>query len=76
MPTNRELSEAIKPFAELAAGIPKNWPGECVPFIDVRDDDGRVVYAFLNYHGTGITGPTIDDYRKISRLYDELQSVL
>lgn len=37
-------ADLLKPFLEIAQGIPNNWPGDCVLFFDL--DRGRLI---LNY---------------------------
>ena len=41
------IRKAVAPFAEVAAGIPDNWPGQCRLRIDHRRDGSE----YLAYHG-------------------------
>ena len=41
------VCKAVAPFAEVAAGIPDNWPGQCRLRIDHRLDGSE----YLAYHG-------------------------
>ena len=45
---NARLKERLAPFAEVAEGIPAEWPGQCHLRIDYRRDGSE----FFSYHGT------------------------
>ena len=58
-----QLREALRPFADVAKGIPDNWPGEC----RVRVDIG-LVQEWLSYYEAGTpnaTFPTIAEWRAV-----------
>ncbi len=64
-PVARELSEtdALTPFRLAAAGIPSNWPGDCVLTFDWEEAGSHVHFSYAK---SGITGaPTIAQWRSL-----------
>lgn len=60
----KRLRAALMPFAEVAAGIPGNWPGYCKLRVDTRGCLGE----YLCYHGKpeadlGLL-PTLSEWRE------------
>jgi hypothetical protein len=65
---------ALKPFAEVARGIPDNWPGQCHLRIDsepVQLGDFIGCREWLCYHGVedcqDVCLPTIEQWRKAAK---------
>lgn len=66
---------ALKPFADVARGIPDNWPGECHLRIDsepVQLGDFIGCREWLCYHGVedcqDVCLPTIEQWRAAERV--------
>ena len=58
-----QLREALRPFADVAKGIPDNWPGECRLRVDHNP-----VQEWLSYYEAGTpnaTFPTIAEWRAV-----------
>jgi len=64
------LREGLRPFAD--AGIPDNWPAECVLTWDAHDEPHDT--AFVNYLPLRVGGgPTVGDYRRAAALLGDSQ---
>ena len=63
-----ELVEGLRPFAEVARGVPDSWPGQCV--LDFREQDDGQYISYLKADPAG-RNPTIDSYRKALALLGE-----
>lgn len=60
------LQAALRPFANVARGIPDNWPGECCLRVDSWHDRYDQLREWLAYHQVGereAVLPTIDQWR-------------
>ena len=67
---NARLREGLRPFAD--AGIPDNWPAECVLTWDAHDEPHDT--AFVNYLPLRVGGgPTVGDYRRAAEFLGDSQ---
>jgi len=65
-----ELEAALRPFAEVAAGVPGNWPAGVVLTWDERD--GECSDAVVNYLPSRVWGgPVVGDYRNAAAVLGE-----
>ena len=46
-----QLFAALQPFAEIASGIPDNWPADCHLRINTDVDRDGMPFEYLSYHG-------------------------
>jgi hypothetical protein len=64
------LTDILYPFASVAAGVPNNWPDDCVLRFDLRPDgDYDLSYYGINEVKSGIT---IKQWRALLKTFNQI----